>query len=201
MKRGLTSVAIRMAIITVLVLTPAIALAHTGHADANGLVHGFIHPATGIDHVLAMIAVGVLAAQLGGRALWLVPLSFVAVMAFAGALGMAGIHLPFVEVGVALSVVVLGLAIAFPLNLSTVATMALVGFFALFHGHVHGAEMPSAMSALPYAAGFVAATALLHAIGVGLGLLFGFEGERFGRRVVQTGGGAMALFGLVILVS
>jgi urease accessory protein len=201
MKRGLTSVAVLMATTTVLVLAPTIALAHPGHADANGLVHGFIHPATGIDHVLAMIAVGVLAAQLGGRALWLVPLSFVAVMAFAGALGMAGIQLPFAEVGIALSVVVLGLAIAFPLNLSTVTTMALVGFFALFHGYVHGAEMPGAMSAVPYAAGFVAATALLHAIGVRLGLLFGFEGKRFGRRVVQAGGGAMALFGLAILVS
>ena len=201
MKRGLTSVAVLVAITTVLILAPAIALAHPGHADANGLIRGFIHPVTGIDHVLAMIAVGVLAAQLGGRALWLVPLSFVTVMAFAGALGMAGIRLPFAEVGIALSVVVFGLAIAFPLNLSTVATTALVGFFALFHGHVHGAEMPGAMSAIPYAAGFVAATALLHAIGVGLGLLFGFEGKRFGRRVVQAGGGAMALFGVAILVS
>ena len=200
MKRAvLTSFAVLLAITAALVLAPAIAFAHTGHADLNGLAHGFIHPATGIDHVLAMVAVGMLAAQLGGRALWLVPLSFVAVMAFAGALGMAGIQLPFAEVGIALSVVVLGLAIAFPLKLSTVATMALVAFFALFHGHVHGAEMPGGMSAFPYAAGFVAATALLHAIGVGLRLLFGFEGGRFGRRVVQAGGGAMALFGAAIL--
>lgn len=199
MKRGLASVAVLMAITTV--LAPAVALAHPEHADANGLIRGFIHPTTGIDHVLAMVAVGVLAAQLGGRALWLVPLSFVAVMAFAGALGMAGIQLPFAEVGIALSVVVLGLAIAFPLNLPTVAAMALVGFFALFHGYVHGAEMPGAMSAFPYAAGFVAATALLHAIGMGLGLLLGFEGKRFGHRVVQAGGGAMALFGVAILIS
>ena len=202
MKRAvLTSFADLLAVTAALVLAPSIAFAHTGHADANGLVHGFIHPATGIDHVLAMIAVGVLAAQLGGRALWLVPLSFVAVMAFAGALGMAGIPLPITEVGIALSVIVLGLAIAFSLKPSTVAAMALVGFFALFHGYVHGAEMPGGMSAFSYAAGFIVATALLHAIGVGLGLLFGFEGGRFGRRVVQAGGCAIALFGAVILVS
>ena len=168
--------------------------------NSNGLAHGFIHPITGIDHVLAMIAVGVLAAQIGGRAMWLVPLSFITVMAFAGALGMAGFQLPFAEIGIALSVVVLGLAIAFPLKLSTLAAMALVGFFALFHGYVHGAEMPGATSAFPYAAGFVAGTALLHTIGVGLGLLFGLEAGRFGRRVAQAGGGAMALFGAAILV-
>jgi urease accessory protein len=202
MKRAvLTSLAILLAVTIGLAFAPAIAFAHPGHANANGLVHGFIHPATGFDHVLAMVAVGVLAAQLGGRALWLVPLSFVAAMAFAGALGMAGIQLPFAEVGIALSVVVLGLAIAFAFKLSALVAMALVGFFALFHGYVHGVEMPDAVSAIPYAAGFVAATALLHAVGVSLGLLlFGFQRRRFGHRVVQAGGGAMALFGVAILV-
>jgi urease accessory protein len=163
------------------------------------LAHGFIHPISGIDHVLAMVAVGVLAAQLGGRALWLVPLSFVGVMAAAGALGMAGIQLPFAELGIALSVIVLGLAIAFPIELPALAAMAVVGFFAVFHGQVHGAEMPAAASALPYAAGFVGGTALLHATGVGLGLLFGLEGGKLGHHVVRLGGGAMALFGVAIL--
>jgi urease accessory protein len=200
MKRAvLTSFAVLAAGIAVFVLNPAIALAHTGHLDTSGLAHGFIHPISGIDHVLAMVAVGVLAAQLGGRALWLVPLSFVGVMAAAGALGMAGIQLPFAELGIALSVIVLGLAIAFPIELPALAAMAVVGFFAVFHGQVHGAEMPAAASALPYAVGFIGATALLHATGVGLGLLFGLEGGKLGHHVVRLGGGAMALFGVAIL--
>src|SRR6266478_7646633 len=96
------------------VLTPSVALAHAGHGDASGLMNGFAHPITGIDHVLAMVAVGALSAQLGGRALWLVPLSFVGLMVVGGALGMAGIAVPFAELGVALSVVVFGLTVAFP---------------------------------------------------------------------------------------
>ena len=192
----------RRAVLTTLsavfVLAPAIALAHTGHGDTGGLMHGFTHPITGIEHVLAMVAVGMLAAQLGGRALWLAPLGFVGVMAVAGALGMAGIELPFSEVGIALSVVVLGLAVAFRLSLPVLAAVALVGFFALFHGHVHGAEMPAAASAVRYAVGFVGATAMLHAVGVGVGLLVGWEGG-ISRRLAQAGGGAMALFGLAVL--
>jgi urease accessory protein len=141
----------------------------------------------------------VLAAQLGGRALWLVPLCFIGIMAGAGALGMAGIPLPFSEAGISLSVIVLGLAVAFRLSLPELAAMALVGFFAVFHGHAHGAEMPTAASAVPYALGFVAATALLHTVGVGIGLLVGREGGTLSRRLVQSGGGAMALFGLAAL--
>jgi len=193
----------RRAVLTTLsavfVVAPTITLAHTGNGDTSGLMHGFIHPVTGIDHVLAMVAVGLLAAQLGGRAPWLVPLSFVGVMAVAGALGMAEIQLPFAEVGIALSVIVLGLAVAFRLNLPELAAVALVGFFAMFHGHVHGAEMPAAASALPYVAGFVGATVLLHGVGLGLGLLTSQDGGMLGRRLVQSGGGAMALFGIAVL--
>jgi urease accessory protein len=187
------------ALSAVFVFAPAMAVAHTGHGDTSGLMHGFSHPITGIDHVLAMVAVGVLAAQLGGRALWLVPLGFVAVMAGAGALGMAGIPLPFSEVGIALSVIVLGLAVAFRLSMPELAAMALVGVFAVFHGHVHGAEMPAAASGVSYALGFIGATAMLHAVGVGIGLLVGREGGTLSRRLVQGGGGAMALFGLAAL--
>jgi urease accessory protein len=164
-------------------------------------MHGLTHPITGIDHILAMIAVGVLAAQLGGRALWLVPLSFVAVMAAAGALAMAGIQVPFAELGIALSVMVLGMAIAFPLKVPALAAVALVGFFAVFHGYAHGLEMPASATALSYAAGFLGVTVLLHATGMSFGLLFGLEGWRLGHRLVQAGGGAMALFGAAILVS
>jgi urease accessory protein len=181
------------------VFVPTVALAHAGHGDASGLTHGFTHPITGIDHVVAMVAVGVLAARLGGRALWLVPSSFVGVMALGGALSMAGILLPLAEVGVALSVVVLGLAIAVPFR-QTLAAVALAGLFALFHGQVHGTEIPGAASALYYMVGFIGATILLHATGIGLGLLFSLETGKLGHRVMQAGGGAMALFGATILV-
>ncbi len=189
--------AVLTALSAVFVLAPAVALAHPGHGE-GGLMHGFSHPIAGIDHVLAMVAVGMFAARLGGRALWLVPLGFVGAMAVAGALGMAGIRLPFAEAGIALSVVVLGLAVAFRLSLPELAAMALVGFFALFHGHVHGVEMPAAASAVPYAVGFLGATAMLHAMGVSIGLLVGREGG-MSRRLAQAGGGAMALFGLAVL--
>jgi urease accessory protein len=182
------------------VLIPTVALAHAGHGDTSGLVHGFTHPITGIDHVLAMVAVGVLAVQFSGPALWLIPLSFIGVMTVGGALGIAGFPLPFAELGVTLSVVVLGLAIAFPFRSQMLAAMALVGLFALFHGHAHGAEMPAAASALYYTAGFIGATALLHTTGIGLGLLFGPGAGWFGHRVVQAGGSAIALFGTAILI-
>jgi urease accessory protein len=146
-----------------------------------------------------MIAVGVLAAQLGGRALWLVPVSFLGVMVVGGAFGMAGVLLPFAELGVALSVIVFGLGIALPFRLRTLAVMTLVSLFALFHGHVHGHEMPVATSAMYYTAGFVGATALLHAVGVGFGSLAGLVRTELGHSLVQAAGGAMALFGVTVL--
>jgi urease accessory protein len=180
-------------------MLPVAASAHVGVGDTHGFVHGFSHPLGGIDHMLTMVAVGVFAAHLGGRALWLVPLSFVAVMALAGLVGMAGIGVPFVELGIGLSIVVLGLVVALQLNPPTVVAMALVGFFAIFHGHAHGAEMPETASGLAYAAGFVGATALLHAIGIGLGLAAGKTGAAYNQRIVQAGGGAMTLAGIAIL--
>jgi len=190
---------IRIALAVFLMLLPTAALAHVGVGDTIGFVQGFSHPISGVDHVLTMVAVGLFAAHLGGRALWLVPLTFVSVMASAGVPGMTGIELPFVEVGIGLSVVVLGLAIAFQLNPPTIAAMALVGFFAIFHGHAHGAEMPQSVSDLAYGVGFVCATVLLHAAGIGLGLLIGYVGQTYSRRIVQVSGGAMALAGVAIL--
>src|SRR5712691_13125768 len=142
-----------------LLLAATAAQAHIGVGDAVGFVHGFTHPISGIDHVLAMVAVGLFAAQLGGRALWLVPLAFVAMMGVGGAFGMAGANLPLVEIGIGLSVVVLWLAVAVGFHLPTAGAMALVGFFAIFHGHAHGAEMPEAASGLEDGLGFVVATA------------------------------------------
>jgi len=181
------------------VFAPAAALAHPGHDGAGGLVHGFLHPVTGIDHVLAMIAVGVLAAQYGGRALWLVPMSFLIAMAAAGATGMAGVPVQIVEAGIGLSVVVLGLVIAFQIKPPTLVAMLVVGFFALFHGYAHGTEMPNGVAGLSFAAGFLVATALLLGAGVGLGLLL--QRRTLSRRLIQAGGGAMALVGIAVLTN
>jgi urease accessory protein len=146
-----------------------------------------------------MVAVGLFAAQLGGRALWAVPLSFVSVMALGGVLGVAGIGLPFVEVGIAASVIVLGLAIALQWKAPVVAAMTLVGLFAVFHGLAHGAEMPVDASGLEYGLGFLLATAVLHVFGIGLA----FSIARFGRvatpRTIRIGGAAMAVAGVGIL--
>jgi len=178
----------------VFALAPSLAFAHVGIGDTIGIAHGFMHPVSGIDHVLAMLAVGLFAAHLGGRALWLVPLAFLAMMAFGGALGIAGVALPYVEIGVAVSVVMLGIIIASRISPPLAIAMALVGFFAIFHGHAHGAEMPETALGLAYGAGFILATALLHAIGIGLGILIGRE-----RRVMQTAGSVIALAGAAIL--
>jgi urease accessory protein len=154
------------------------AFAHTGHGTASGLVHGFMHPVAGIDHVLAMVLVGVLAVQLGGRALYALPASFVGLMGVGGALGMAGIGIPFVEAGIALSVVVLGLAVTLRVKAPVSVAIAVTAVFAIFHGHAHGAEMPTDTSGLAYGAGFILATALLHAAGIGIGLGLGCVGRR-----------------------
>jgi urease accessory protein len=179
---------------------PVAASAHVGIGDTHGFVHGFGHPLTGIDHILAMTAVGMFAAHLGGRALWLVPLTFVSVMALSGIAGMAGVQLPFAEIGIGLSVVVLGLAVASQTNARTLVAMAAIGLFAIFHGHVHGTEMPASMSGLGYGLGFICATALLHVVGIGLGLGIGKAGV-YSRRIFQVIGAAMAIAGVGILVA
>lgn len=178
---------------------PAAAHAHTGIGETAGLVHGFSHPISGLDHILAMVMVGVLAFQLGGRAVWVVPTTFVLVMALGGALGMAGITVPFVETGIALSVIVLGAVVALDIRASTAVMMAIVGLFAVFHGHAHGAEMPENAGGAAYAAGFMIATALLHAAGLGIGFMIARFGERRGFFVMRTAGGLAAVAGVGIL--
>lgn len=185
---------------TLAILTPAVAFAHTGVGDTSGFVHGFGHPISGLDHVLAMVMVGVFAWQLGGRALWLLPTTFVAVMATAGALGIAGIGIPFVEIGIAVSVVVLGAIVAFELKAPTVAAMGLVGLFAVFHGHAHGAEIPENAGGVAYAAGFIIATALLHLAGISAGFLIGKASEHYGSAVVRLAGWLATVAGVVLLV-
>jgi urease accessory protein len=183
-----------------LVLIPTVAFAHPGHDGAPDLLHGFLHPLGGLDHILAMVAVGLFAVQLGGRALWLVPAAFVGTMAAAGLAGMTGIEIPYVETGIALSVLVLGAAIALRLTMPVAVAMGLVAFFAIFHGYAHGAEMPETASGFAYGAGFVAATALLHAFGIGLGLAIGRFADTVARRITVVGGTAAVLVGAALLV-
>jgi urease accessory protein len=184
-----------------LIAGSSLASAHVGVGDAHGFAHGFSHPLGGLDHILAMVAVGVFAANLGGRAVWAVPLTFMALMAAGGALGLAGVAVPFVEIGIALSIVVLGLAVAIRRDWPVAAAMALVGVFAVFHGHAHGTEMPADVSGAAYAAGFLAATGLLHLIGIGVGFgLARLSGRtEIGRRAVEVGGAAIAVAGAGIL--
>jgi len=149
---------------------PCIAQAAEVHGDAgNGFVSGLSHPVLGLDHLLAMVSVGILSAQMGGRAIWTVPSAFVGVMLVGGLLGMNGISFFSVELGIAFSVLVLGVAIAADRKLPTVLAMLAVGFFALFHGHAHGTEMPEVATPVLYASGFIVGTALIHVAGVFVG--------------------------------
>lgn len=145
---------------------------------ASGFVIGFVHPILGFDHFVAMIAVGLLSVQLGGRAIWTVPGAFVLFLAIGGAMGLAGMPLIEVEGAIAISVLALGLAIAARAALPMLVAMLFVGFFAVFHGHAHGAEIPFQAEPAMYVLGFVAASALLHLIGVGLGLLSRYDSLR-----------------------
>jgi urease accessory protein len=178
------------------VLAPSLAFAHTGIGQTVGFAHGFTHPVSGLDHVLAMILVGVLAWQLGGRALWLVPTTFVSVMAIGGALGMMGISVPFVEAGIAFSVIVLGAVVALGIRAPLAIAAGVVGLFAIFHGHAHGSEMPAAAAGIAYAAGFMLATATLHIAGIALGYLVGKASEQQGAIVMRSAGGIAALAGI-----
>lgn len=182
-----------------LIAVPTAAFAHAGNGDTAGLVHGFMHPIGGLDHILAMVAVGVFAVVLGGRALWLVPASFVAMMVVGFGLGVSGIALPGVELGIALSSIIIGGAAALGRPMPVAAAMALAGVFAVFHGHAHGAEMPARALGFEYAAGFVLATAALHLAGIGAALGASRLVGRYGRTAAQVAGGLFAVGGLGIL--
>jgi urease accessory protein len=172
------------------------ALAHVGDHSHMGFAEGLLHPFSGLDHVLAMVAVGLWASQLGGRALWVLPLTFSVVMAAGAALGMSGVVLPGVEVGIAGSVMVLGAAVALALRPSLAVSIPLIGAFALLHGYSHGVELPASVSAVSYGTGFIAATLALHAIGIAIGVSAGRISGRFATR---TAGGAIACVGLLLL--
>jgi urease accessory protein len=172
------------------------ALAHGGDHSHMSFAEGLLHPFSGLDHVLAMVAVGLWASQLGGRALWVLPLAFPAVMAVGAALGFGGVALAWVEIGIAASVLVLGGAVALTLRPSLAVSLPLIALFAVLHGYSHGVELPANASALTYAAGFIAATLLLHMIGIAIGFAANRMPVRFAAR---TAGGAIAALGVVLL--
>ena len=177
-----------------LFLSPAVAVAHTGH-DHSGLLAGMAHPMLGLDHLLAMLAVGLWAAQQSGAARWLVPLSFVASMLMGGLLGFGGLHIPLLESGIAASVLALGLLVAVAMRLPTPVAVGLTALFALTHGVAHGLELPALTSPWGYAAGFIAATAALHASGYALVRLL----PRAAAPLVRLLGAAAAVTGAGLL--
>ena len=192
--------AFRLIATVAILLAPSVAFAHPGHGEGSSLVAGFTHPFNGIDHLLAMTAVGLFAAHIGGRALWTVPATFVAVMALGGMLGAAGVSLPFVETAIALSVLVFGVMILSGMAPPVLAAMVLVGLFAIFHGHAHGSEMPVDSYGIVYGAGFMVATALLHGLGIALGLAIRRFDEVPRRRAMQACGVAVGIIGAALTI-
>lgn len=178
------------------VLFVAQAGAHEGAGVAGGFVTGFLHPIFGWDHVIAMVAVGLWGAFLGPPAIWLLPLIFPLVMAFGGVLGVASVPLPAVEIGIAVSAVVLGAMVAFAARPPIWFAAVVVAVFAIFHGHAHGTELPGAANALAYSAGFVLATGMLHLGGIAFGLLVRWPA---GKAAVRFAGGVISVLGLFFL--
>jgi urease accessory protein len=182
----------RLLLIGLLGAYPWITLAHQETGVASGFISGFLHPLFGLDHVVAMVAVGLLGAVMGPPAIWLLPVIFPLVMAFGGILGVIGIPLPGIEIGIALSGIVLGLLVAFAVRPQIWLAAIVVGAFAIFHGHAHGTELPAAASPLAYGVGFVMATGMLHLCGIAIGLLFRWP---VGALVVRLTGAVIAAIG------
>lgn len=200
-----STVLLRAIIVALAVLLPSFAYAHTGHElvdhmwagdiAAGSLMYGLTHPFGGLDHLCAMLAVGLWAAQIGGRTLWVMPLTFVGMMALGAGLTMSGYSLPFVEPGIALSVLMLGVLVSAAIRLPLWLGSSIVGLFALWHGHAHGAEILEFASGMTYAAGFMLATAALHIIGIAFGL--GMR-QLARERLVRYAGAGVALFGVYL---
>ncbi len=185
-------------IVTTLLLLPLSAFAHTGTGHASGFGYGFAHPLLGWDHLLAMVAVGIWAAQIGGRARWLLPVTFVATLLAGAAIGFTGLTLPFVETGILLSVLVLGAVIGLAYQPTAAMGALLVAGFALFHGYAHGTEMPANLSGLTYGLGFASATALLQLGGMSAILLL----QRLrAERLARVAGMAIAVGGVYLAVA
>ncbi|CAL79971.1 conserved hypothetical protein; putative [NiFe]-hydrogenase/urease accessory HupE/UreJ family protein [Bradyrhizobium sp. ORS 278] len=185
-----------LALVTALSASPS--LAHEQSGVGGGLASGLLHPLTGLDHLVAMVAVGIWGAQLGGVAIWVLPIVFPLVMAFGAVLGILHIGLPVPELVIALSGLILGLAVALRVRVPFAVAAAIIAIFAIFHGHAHGAELPGSANPLAYGCGFVVATGLLHACGITIGALARWPG---GERIIQGIGAAIAALGGYFLVA
>jgi urease accessory protein len=179
-----------------LLLWSARAHAHILGDASGGFVSGFEHPISGLDHIVAMVSVGLWGAQLGAPAIWLLPVTFPIVMAFGGMLGLMGVPLPGTEIGIAVSAIGLGAAVATEARPPLWAAALLVGFFAIFHGHAHGTELPPDESGVLYSIGFVIATGLLHLTGIAIGLIHRWK---IGELALRFGGAGVALVGCFFL--
>ena len=169
---------------------------HVQEGEAAGFLTGFLHPISGLDHVLAMVAVGLWGAQLGAPAIWVLPVAFPLVMAMGGMLGLIGVPVPGIEYGIAASAILLGAAVLFEVRASLFATALLVGVFAIFHGHAHGTELPPGQSALLYSMGFVIATGCLHALGIGIGAVHRWT---WGQKLLRAAGAVVAIGGVFFM--
>ncbi len=190
-----------MRFITLCSLTLFLALPAQAHElhSGGGFISGFNHPVLGFDHLLAMICVGLLSTRLGGRAIWTVPAIFVLFMLFGGIIGLLSIPIPFVEFGIAASVLLLGLALAIDKKLPQWLVMAFVAIFAIFHGHAHGVEMPQLAKPALYVLGFICGTSAIHIVGVILGIAMQQKDPK--NHMVRSSGGAIALVGGYLLLS
>ncbi len=173
-----------------------VASAHTQQGQAKGILTGLEHPISGLDHVLAMVAVGLWGAQLGSPAIWLLPVTFPMVMAFGGMLGLMGVPLPGVEYGIAASAILLGGAVMLEIRPPLAAAAVLAGFFAIFHGHAHGTELPPGQSGLLYSMGFVIATGCLHAVGITIGAVNRWD---WGQRLLRFAGAIIVAGGMFFM--
>jgi len=185
-----------MPFLIVLLFCAPSAFAHPQKGEAVGFLTGFRHPISGLDHVLAMVAVGLWGAQLGSPAIWLLPVAFPMVMALGGMLGLMGIPIPGIEYGIALSAILLGAAVMFEVKPPLGVAAAVVGSFAIFHGHAHGTELPPGQSALLYSIGFVIATGSLHALGIGIGSVHRWA---WGQKALRVAGGVVAMGGVFFM--
>jgi urease accessory protein len=181
--------------LTVLLYAQA-AQAHVNKGEAAGFLSGLKHPISGLDHVVAMIAVGLWGAQLGAPAIWVLPVAFPMVMACGGMLGLLGVPLPGIEIGIAASAILLGAAVMTELRPPIALAAVLVGFFAIFHGYAHGSELPAGQSGLLYSIGFVMATGCLHGVGISIGLVHRWS---WGQRALRVAGAAIALAGIFFM--
>jgi urease accessory protein len=203
--------------IAITLLIPSLASAHTGVGDPTGFWHGLEHPIGGLDHILAMVAVGLWAAQIGGKALWMVPSAFMLAMAGSSVMGHFGLPVPGIELGILASDFILGLLLLFAVRLPLAVSTGIVAILAIFHGYAHGAEMPSTASGLAYGLGFMVATATLHLAGIGMGLAIVGVRKAFAlakasplenryqpklqSQLFQLGGGAVVVGAIYVLIN